>query len=240
MSPSYPRPQRPRPPVALATPRPLPPLLLAHITGQNQIMMRLVATCSTPAGRAQVAGQNALAANARAVPETRAAIGAGGELHALKTVCSSCARSKRAALLQLLVPRHDGAAKGPQRARLRRQMTSSLRQVRDVLLARSRQQPRAGLVLGMVRRAGASRAYRRAVRGRAGGRGRGRGRASRLPWARATRIDFGTHKFCEPLNKEGGWITPPMQMFGHVLGKLRNNRVGCGLTPNEKRDSSQF
>jgi len=74
----------------------------------------------------------------------------------------------------------------------------------------------------------------------AGGRGRGRGRASRLPWARATRIDFGTHKFCEPLNKEGGWITPPMQMFGHVLGKLRNNRVGCGLTPNEKRDSSQF
>ena len=67
-----------------------------------------------------------------------------------------------------------------------------------------------------------------------------RPRASRLPWARATRIDFGTHKFCEPLNKEGGWITPPMQMFGHVLGKLRNNRVGCGLTPNEKRDSSQF
>ena len=78
----------------------------------------------------------------------------------------ACARSKRAALLQLLVPRHDGAAKGPQRARLRRQMTSSLRQVRDVLLARSRQQPRAGMVLGMVRRADASRAYCRAVRGR--------------------------------------------------------------------------
>ena len=99
----------------------------------------------------------------------------------------ACARSKRAVLLRLLVPRHDGAAKGPQRARLRRQMTSSLRQVRDVLLARSRQQPRAGLVLGMVRRAGASRRCRRAVRGRAGGRGRGRGRASRLPWAGARR-----------------------------------------------------
>ncbi len=125
--------------------------------------------------------------------------GAGGELHALKTVRSSsaqhqatggagvvncgldahfrvgsrprarpcaCARSKRAALLRLLVPRHDGAAKGPQCARLRRQMTSSLRQVRDVLLARSRQQPRAGMLLGMVRRADASRAYCRAVRGR--------------------------------------------------------------------------
>jgi len=38
-------------------------------------MMRLVATCSTPAGRAQVAGQNALAANARAAPEPLAAIG---------------------------------------------------------------------------------------------------------------------------------------------------------------------
>jgi hypothetical protein len=37
-------------------------------------MMRLVATCSTPAGRAQVAGQNALAANAQAVPETLAEI----------------------------------------------------------------------------------------------------------------------------------------------------------------------
>jgi hypothetical protein len=213
VSPSYPRPQRPRPPVALATPRPLPPLLLAHITGQNQIMMRLVATCSTPAGRAQVAGQNALAANARAVPETRAAIGAGGELHALKTVCSSCARSKRAALLRLLVPRHDGAAKGPQRARLRRQMTSSLRQVRDVLLARSRQQPRAGLVLGMVWRAGASRGCRRAVRGRAGGRGRGRGRASRLPWAGARRVFSFFTNFVDCL-KHGWWVDhPPIQIF---------------------------
>ena len=44
--------------------------------------------------------------------------------------------------------------------------TSSLRQVRDVLVARSRQQPRAGMVRGMVRRADASRAYCRAVRGR--------------------------------------------------------------------------
>jgi hypothetical protein len=115
----------------------------------------------------------------------------------------ACARSKRAALLRLLVPRHDGAAKGPQRARLRRQMTSSLRQVRDVLLARSRQQPRASLVLGMVRRADASRAYRRAVRGRAGGRGRGRARASRLPWAGA-RLN-GNHKICSAF-KQGGWV----------------------------------
>ena len=125
----------------------------------------------------------------------------------------ACARSKRAALLRLLVLRHDDAAKGPQRARLRRQMTSSLRQVRDVLVARSRQQPRAGMVLGMVRRADASRAYCRAVRGRAGGRGRGRGRASRLPWAGARRVFSFFTNFVDCL-KHGWWVDhPPIQIF---------------------------
>lgn len=198
-------------------------------------MMRLVATCSTPAGRAQVAGQNALAANARAAPEPLAAIGRAEPTASCmhKGRCAHRLRNHQRQLAQdqppprelrchYPLPRWIAAAGTPVRMRAQQAggatttvsaaarwrcqgaaarppaTTSSLRQVRDVLVARSRQQPRAGMVLGMVRRADASRAYCRAVRGRAGGRGRGRGRASRLPWARA-RIDFGTHKFCECL-----------------------------------------